>query len=86
VPIEIDLLPLENATVTAPAGCGKTELIADALRRHTGPKPILVHRHIHKIQGPPSLGQADHRNRRGFIVGLTNGSEPPLYLLSESVH
>jgi hypothetical protein len=46
----------------------------------------LVHRHIHKIQGPPSLGQADHRNRRGFIVGLTNGSEPPLYLLSESVH
>jgi uncharacterized protein len=47
---------------------------------------LLVHRHIHKIQGPPSLGQADHRNRRGFIVGLTNGSEPPLYLLSESVH
>jgi hypothetical protein len=46
----------------------------------------LVHRHIHKIQGPPSLGQADHRNRRGFIVGLTNGSEPSLYLLSESVH
>jgi CRISPR-associated protein (Cas_Cas5) len=46
----------------------------------------LVHRHIHKIQGPPSLGQADHRNRRGFIVGLINGSEPPLYLLSESVH
>jgi Mrp family chromosome partitioning ATPase len=47
---------------------------------------VLVHRHIHKIQGPPSLGQADHRNRRGFIMGLTNGSEPPLYLLSESVH
>lgn len=43
--VEIDLLPLVNATVTAPAGCGKTELIADALRRHASPKPILVLTH-----------------------------------------
>lgn len=43
--VEIDLLPLVNATVTAPAGCGKTELIADALRRHSGAKPILVLTH-----------------------------------------
>lgn len=43
--IEIDLLPLSNATITAPAGCGKTELIADALRRHLNPKPILVLTH-----------------------------------------
>lgn len=43
--VEIDLLPLVNATVTAPAGCGKTELIADALRRHSGLKPILVLTH-----------------------------------------
>lgn len=42
---EMDLLPLENATITAPAGCGKTELIADALRRHAGQKPILVLTH-----------------------------------------
>jgi hypothetical protein len=45
VAVEIDLLPLVNATVTAPAGCGKTELIADALRRHSSPKPILVLTH-----------------------------------------
>jgi AAA domain len=45
VAVEIDLLPLVNATVTAPAGCGKTELIADALRRHSNPKPILVLTH-----------------------------------------
>ena len=43
--VEIDLLPLVNATVTAPAGCGKTELIADALRRHSNAKPILVLTH-----------------------------------------
>jgi hypothetical protein len=36
---------------------------------------ILVHRHIHKIQGPLSLGTGRHRNRRGFIVDLTNGGE-----------
>ena len=45
VTVEIDLLPLVNATVTAPAGCGKTELIADALRRNSSPKPILVLTH-----------------------------------------
>lgn len=45
MPVEIDLLPLDNAAITAPAGCGKTELIADALRRHIGPKPILVLTH-----------------------------------------
>lgn len=43
--VELDLLPLANVTVTAPAGCGKTELIADALRRHRGHKPILVLTH-----------------------------------------
>lgn len=43
--VELDLLPLANVTVTAPAGCGKTELIADALLRHRGHKPILVLTH-----------------------------------------
>ena len=42
---EIDLLAIERGTVTAPAGCGKTHLIADALTRHSGPKPILVLTH-----------------------------------------
>ena len=40
----VDLLGIEG-TVTAPAGCGKTHLIADALGRHQGHKPILVLTH-----------------------------------------
>ena len=42
---EIDLLAIDRGTVTAPAGCGKTHLIAEALTRHGGDKPILVLTH-----------------------------------------
>lgn len=42
---DIDLLQIDRGTVTAPAGCGKTHLIADALTRHTNAKPILVLTH-----------------------------------------
>lgn len=42
---EIDLLAVDRGTVTAPAGCGKTHLIANALSRHTRPKPVLVLTH-----------------------------------------
>ncbi|MDX3970784.1 MAG: UvrD-helicase domain-containing protein [Bradyrhizobium sp.] len=42
---KIDLLGVDRGTVTAPAGCGKTHLIAQTLRRHNGPKPILVLTH-----------------------------------------
>lgn len=42
---EIDLLAIDRGTVTAPAGCGKTHLIAEALTRHAGGKPILVLTH-----------------------------------------
>lgn len=42
---EIDLLAIDRGTVTAPAGCGKTHLIAEALTRHSGAKPILVLTH-----------------------------------------
>ncbi len=45
MPVEIDLLAFDRGTVTAPAGCGKTHLIADALSRHSGSKPILVLTH-----------------------------------------
>lgn len=45
MPVEIDLLGIDRGTITAPAGCGKTHLIADALSRHTGPKPVLVLTH-----------------------------------------
>src|SRR5580704_12097046 len=42
---DIDLLMIERGTVTAPAGCGKTHLIAEALTRHTNTKPMLVLTH-----------------------------------------
>lgn len=42
---EPDLLAIDRGTVTAPAGCGKTHLIAQALTRHSGAKPILVLTH-----------------------------------------
>jgi len=42
---EIDLLTINRGTVTAPAGCGKTHLIADALKRHDAVKPILTLTH-----------------------------------------
>src|SRR3954469_1076272 len=42
---EIDLRTIGRGVVIAPAGCGKTQLITDALARHDGPKPILVLTH-----------------------------------------
>jgi len=43
--VDIDLRAIERGTVTAPAGCGKTQLIAHALAGHRGNKPILVLTH-----------------------------------------
>jgi hypothetical protein len=42
---EIDLSAIRLGLVIAPAGCGKTQLITDALARHGGAKPILVLTH-----------------------------------------
>ncbi|WP_213956716.1 MULTISPECIES: UvrD-helicase domain-containing protein [unclassified Variovorax] len=45
MPPELDLFAVARGSVTAPAGCGKTQLIADTLAAHTGNKPILVLTH-----------------------------------------
>jgi len=45
MPPEIDLLAVDRGSVTAPAGCGKTQLIADTLQLHEGAKPILILTH-----------------------------------------
>lgn len=42
---DIDLLAIERGSVAAPAGCGKTHLIATGLTRHTALKPVLVLTH-----------------------------------------
>lgn len=45
MPPEIDLLTIERGSITAPAGCGKTQLIADTLIAHTQDKPVLILTH-----------------------------------------
>ncbi|MBB4427865.1 DNA helicase-2/ATP-dependent DNA helicase PcrA [Bradyrhizobium sp. CIR48] len=42
---DINLLDIKRGTVTAPAGCGKTHLIAQAITKETPEKPILVLTH-----------------------------------------
>lgn len=42
---ELDLLSFSRGTVTAPAGCGKTQLIADCLAAHSSVKPVLILTH-----------------------------------------
>src|SRR5271169_95450 len=42
---QIDLLSIQRGAITAPAGCGKTHLIADALTRHDNAKPIMILTH-----------------------------------------
>lgn len=48
---EIDLLQVARGTITAPAGCGKTQLIADSLKRHASSKPVLVLTHTNAGKG-----------------------------------
>ena len=42
---EIDIFQARLGSVTAPAGCGKTQLIADTLIHHNDNKPVLVLTH-----------------------------------------
>jgi hypothetical protein len=69
---EIDLLAIHRGAVTAPAGCGKTQLIADALFRHEGSKPILVLTHtnagVAALRG--RLDQAGVRSSRYRLATL----------------
>lgn len=43
--LEHDIFSVHRGSITAPAGCGKTQLIADTLSLHTASKPILVLTH-----------------------------------------
>lgn len=53
---DINLLKIARGSITAPAGCGKTELITQTLKSHDQAKPILVLTHT-------NAGVAALRNR-----------------------
>lgn len=48
---EFDLFSIRRGTVTAPAGCGKTQLIANTLKLHASGKPALVLTHTNAGKG-----------------------------------
>lgn len=45
MPPEYDLFAYARGSITAPAGCGKTQIIADTLMEQRGPKPVLILTH-----------------------------------------
>ena len=45
MPPEYNLFAYARGSITAPAGCGKTQIIADTLKMHAGVKPVLVLTH-----------------------------------------
>jgi hypothetical protein len=49
--LEIDLFAAPRGSVTAPAGCGKTQLIADAIASSECSKPVLVLTHTNAGKG-----------------------------------
>jgi superfamily I DNA/RNA helicase len=65
-PPELDLFAFARGSVTAPAGCGKTQLIADTLSLHNGPKPILILTHTNA--GAAALRTRLQRARVGSSV------------------
>ncbi len=74
MPPKLDILGFDRGSITAPAGCGKTQLIAESLLKHEGSKPILILTHtnagaaalrlrLKRLQVPNSL----------FVVATLDG-------------
>lgn len=49
--LELDLFNSARSSVMAPAGCGKTQLIADTLKAYCGSKPVLILTHTNSGKG-----------------------------------
>lgn len=64
MPPELDLFAVDRGSVTAAAGCGKTQLIADTLGLHAEPKPILILTHTNA-----GVGALRARLKRAGIQG-----------------
>lgn len=79
MPPELDLFVGARGSITAPAGCGKTQLIADTLALHQGPRPILVLTHtnagVAALKARMQKAQVPNANYRattldGFAIRL----------------
>jgi len=63
MPLEHDLFAVNRGSVTAPAGCGKTQLIADTLKLNKDSKPILILTHTNT-----GVGALRTRLQRGRVA------------------
>lgn len=71
---DIDLLTVERGAIVSPAGCGKTEMIAQSLARHRGSKPALILTHTNA--GVAALrGRLDRRSvpARAYRLATIDG-------------
>lgn len=71
---EFDPLIIDCGCISAPAGCGKTHLIADSLKRHSGEKPILVLTHTNA--GVAALRERLKKNevpRKNYSLATIDG-------------
>src|SRR4051812_38830759 len=66
-PPEIDLLAINRGSVTAPAGCGKTHLIAEALMRKGFASLALIIQEVLK-RDPQGGYLFVFRGRRGDLI------------------
>jgi hypothetical protein len=97
---EPDPLQISRGCIQAPAGCGKTHLIADSLKRCTGQKPILVLTHtnaaVAALRQRLDKGEVPRANYRlatidGWamrMVGMfpmRSAAEPSIFELSNPV-
>lgn len=71
---DVNLLTIDHGLVVAPAGCGKTHLITDALQAHTAVKPVLVLTHTNS--GVAALRQRLSKmsiEKRSYSVATIDG-------------
>lgn len=73
MPIELDLASIDRGAISAPAGCGKTHLICDAITKHGGPKPILVLTHTNAGVGALKTRLAKRAPDSAYRISTIDG-------------
>ena len=67
-----DLLAIWRGSITAPAGCGKTQLIADTLKRSTETRPALVLTHTNAgksaLEQRMKMAEVSHQAYRVWTI------------------